>query len=164
MRAFFRKWGVSTRVSSAHYPQSKGRAEAAVKTAKRVLRGNTGADGSLNNDKPSLALLQYLNTPLRDIDRSPAQLAMGRQLRDGVPAVTCRLKVDRFWGQTLRERERQMGRHIERVLQERANTRQSSPPPRWQSAGAGSTHQDMEQGRDGRGGQRKQAISHTVGW
>ena len=114
-------------MSSAHYPQSKGRAEAAVKTAKRVLRGNTGADGSLNNDKPSLALLQYLNTPLRDIDKSPAQLATGRQLRDGVPAVTCRLKVDRFWGQTLLERERQMGRHIERVLQERANTHQRPP-------------------------------------
>ena len=49
-----------------------------MKTAKRVLRGNTGADGSLDNDKASLALMQYLNTPLWDIDKSPAQLATGR--------------------------------------------------------------------------------------
>ena len=98
MRTFFRKWWVSTRVSSAHYPQSNGRAEAAVKTTKRVLRGNIGANGSLDNDKASLALLQYLNTPLWDIDKSPAQLATGRQLRDSVLVVTCRLRVDRLWG------------------------------------------------------------------
>ena len=87
MTRFFKRWGVTVGLSSAHYPQSNGRAEVAVKSAKRMLRGNIGASGSLNSDKVSLALLQYLNTPLRDIDKSPAQLATGRQLRDGVPAV-----------------------------------------------------------------------------
>lgn len=114
-------------MSSAHYPQSNGRAEAAVKTAKRLLRGNIGEDGSLDTDSASLALLQYLNTPLRDINKSPAQLATGRQLRDGVPAVTCRLQVDKFWGRTLRRRERQMGEHIEKVLLVRNNTKRLSP-------------------------------------
>ncbi|XP_076063459.1 uncharacterized protein LOC143038319 [Oratosquilla oratoria] len=127
MRTFLKRWGVTVRISSAHYPQSNGRAEAAVKTAKRVLRGNISADGSLDTDNASLALLQYLNTPLRDINKSPAQLATGRQLRDGVPAIACRLQVDKFWGRTLRRRERQMGEHIESVLQEHTSTRRLSP-------------------------------------
>ncbi|KAK4313454.1 hypothetical protein Pmani_015211 [Petrolisthes manimaculis] len=75
MKVFLRKWGVKTRVSSAYYPQSNGRAEAAVKSAKRVLRGNIGADGNLDTDKATLALMQYHNMPLRDINKSPAQLA-----------------------------------------------------------------------------------------
>ncbi|KAG0713911.1 hypothetical protein GWK47_015165 [Chionoecetes opilio] len=111
MTAFFERWGVTVRLSSAHYPQSNGRAEAAVKSAKRVLRGNIGASGSLYSDKVALALLQYLNTPLRDIDKSPAQLATGRQLRDGVPAISQNFRVDEHWGCTLRERERQVARH-----------------------------------------------------
>ena len=116
MKNFLKKWGVSVRVSSAHFPQSNGRAEAAVKSAKRILRGNVGTDGNLDNDKTSLALLQYLNTPLRDIDKSPAQMATGRQLRDGVPAVRRKLEVDKFWGRTLRQRERQMADHHDTVL------------------------------------------------
>ncbi|XP_066956244.1 uncharacterized protein [Macrobrachium rosenbergii] len=33
----FRRWGVKVHLSSAQYPQSNGRAEAAVKSAKRLL-------------------------------------------------------------------------------------------------------------------------------
>ncbi|KAK3889447.1 hypothetical protein Pcinc_006555 [Petrolisthes cinctipes] len=64
MSNFLERWGVERRVSSAHFPQSNGRAEAAVKSAKRLLRANTGGGGSLRTDKVSVALLQYLNTPL----------------------------------------------------------------------------------------------------
>jgi len=71
---FLNKWGVVMRISSAQYAQSNGRAEAAVKSAKRLLRANTGAGGSLDSDKVSKALLQYLNTPLREVNKSPAQL------------------------------------------------------------------------------------------
>ncbi|KAK3883907.1 hypothetical protein Pcinc_011809 [Petrolisthes cinctipes] len=55
-----------------HNYLSNGRAEAAVKSAKRVLRGNIGADGNLDTDKATLALMQYHNMPLRDINKSPA--------------------------------------------------------------------------------------------
>ena len=59
-----------------------------------VVMDNTGPGGSLNTDKVSVALLQYYNTPLRDINLSPAQLATGRQLRDGVPADRQHYKVN----------------------------------------------------------------------
>ncbi len=94
MDTFYRNWGVSVRLSSAQYPQSNGRAEVAVKTAKRIIRDNTSPGGSLDNDKATLAILQYLNTPLRCINKSPAQLATGRQLRDGVPMAGQHLRLD----------------------------------------------------------------------
>ena len=37
---FLRSWNIDRRLSSAYYPQSNGRAEAAVKSAKRILSGN----------------------------------------------------------------------------------------------------------------------------
>ena len=49
--------------------------------------------------------MQYLNIPLRYINKSPAQLAAGRQLRDGVPAVKVHYRVDRHWRQVLHDRE-----------------------------------------------------------
>ncbi|XP_076042081.1 uncharacterized protein LOC143025983 [Oratosquilla oratoria] len=113
MRAFFRKWGVERRISSAHFPQSNGRAETAVKSAKRLLRDNTGPGGSLDADKVSVALLQYHNTPLRGVNKSPAQLAMGRQLRDGIPVHKQHYKVDVHWQQALRAREIEAARQQE---------------------------------------------------
>ena len=35
---FFRTWNVKHRISSAYHPRSNGRAEVAVKSAKRLLR------------------------------------------------------------------------------------------------------------------------------
>ena len=96
------------RVSSAYYPQSNGRAEAAVKSAKRLLMTNICPGGSLDTDKVTAALLQYLNTPLRGINKSPAQLAAGRQLRDGVPTAKQHYKVDIHWRKILRDREVQL--------------------------------------------------------
>ena len=93
MRTFLDRWGVTVRQSSAGYPQSNGRAEAAVKSAKAILRGNTSASGSVDTDKALEALIQYHNTPLRDGDKSPAQLLMGRYVTCGVefqsPSCTC---------------------------------------------------------------------------
>lgn len=44
-----------------------------------------GPDSSLDTDRLLIALLQYLSTPLGNIDKSPAKLATGRQFHDGVP-------------------------------------------------------------------------------
>ena len=56
-QTFFRRWGVKHRLSSAYNPQSNGRAEVAVKSAKRLLRSNTGPSGSLDTDRFLRAML-----------------------------------------------------------------------------------------------------------
>ncbi|XP_069969537.1 uncharacterized protein [Penaeus vannamei] len=94
MANFLKGWGIATFLSSAQYPQSNGRAQAAVKTAKRILRDNVGAGGSLDTDKMSFALLQYLNTPLHGVNKSPAQMTIGR----------VNYKIDPQWLQTLNKR------------------------------------------------------------
>ena len=75
---------------------------------KRLLTENTGVKGSIHTDGVAKALLQYRNTPLRDINKSPAELALGRELRDTLPLPTGRYKINPHWAFTLRERERTM--------------------------------------------------------
>ena len=106
MKRWLNSWGTDIRQSSAYYPQSNGRAEAAVKSLKRILKGNTGHNGNINTDSVARALLQYRNTPLRGINKSPAELALGRQLRDKLPLPRHRYKVSSHWAQHLRDREK----------------------------------------------------------
>ncbi|XP_048589654.1 uncharacterized protein LOC125573262 [Nematostella vectensis] len=84
---FLRLWGIKHRLSSVGFPQSNGRAEVSVKTAKRLLMSNTGPNGSLDNDRFLRAMLQLRNTPDRDCDLSPAQIIFGRPLRDSLMFV-----------------------------------------------------------------------------
>ena len=79
---FLTRWEVRHRMSSAYFPQSNGRAEVAVKKAKRILMDNVGPTGSLNNDGLLRALLQARNTPDSDCNISPAQVVFGRPIRD----------------------------------------------------------------------------------
>ena len=53
-------------MSSSYYPHSNGRAEVAVKSAKRMLQDNVGPNGMINSDRVACAVLQYHNTPLQD--------------------------------------------------------------------------------------------------
>ena len=105
---WLRKWKVNIRTSSPYYHQSNGRAEAGVKSLKHLLKGNTGPKGSIKSDQVAHALLQYRNTPLRGINNSPAELALGRCLRDGVPFPHSRYKVNPDWNKLLETRESQM--------------------------------------------------------
>ena len=79
-----------------------------MKTAKAIMRNNTGNHGSLAMEKVASALLQYHNTPLRQGGRSPAQLLMGRQLRSGVPVSVSLLHVHEQWKEDLARREKMM--------------------------------------------------------
>ncbi|MPC78075.1 hypothetical protein E2C01_072550 [Portunus trituberculatus] len=60
------------------------------------------------------------------INKSPAQLTMELQLRDGVPKARQHFKVDRHWGRTLHEREVQLGEGGD-VLMANSTPRQLPP-------------------------------------
>jgi hypothetical protein len=92
-RTFLSRWGVRHRVSSAYNPQSNGRAEVAVKSAKRLLRSNVGPGGTLDNDRLLRAMLQLRNTPDPDCNISPAQILFGRPIRDTLSFVN---RLDKF--------------------------------------------------------------------
>ena len=84
--SFAETWGISIRKSSAYYPQSNGRAEAAVKAMKRCLMGNIDPrNGSLNNVAVSKAIMTQRNTPCQDTGVSPAEMLYGYRIRDHLP-------------------------------------------------------------------------------
>ena len=101
---FLKDWGVKHRLSSAGYPQSNGRAELAVKSAKRIIQENT-VNGTLDNDKTTQAILQYRNTPLLHIGLSPAQILLHRQLRDHVPNHPSNYHLHKQWVISAKQRE-----------------------------------------------------------
>ena len=83
---FLARWAVQHRVSSPHYPQSNGRAEAAVKYAAKLIRRVWNERGSsADSDAWARGILQHRNTPGPD-GRSPAQIVFGRPVRDTIPA------------------------------------------------------------------------------
>ena len=84
----FKRWGIRHRLSSVSFPSSNGRAELAVKTAKRLLMDNISPNGSLDNDGIVQALLVYRNTPDPGCKLSPAQILLGRPLRDTLPCIS----------------------------------------------------------------------------
>ena len=118
-RTFLDDWSVRYRLSSAYYPQSNGRAEAAVKSMKRLKRGNTGHRGSLYTNDIAQGLLQYRNTPLQNAaGKSPAQLALGRELRDMLPLPPHRYRISDHWKDFLISREHLMPNANDRIASE----------------------------------------------
>ena len=87
-KAFFNKWGIRHRLSSVSFPSSNGRAELAVKAAKLLLMDNISPNGSLDNDGMVRALLIHRNTPDPGCKLSPAQIVLGRHLRDTLPYIS----------------------------------------------------------------------------
>jgi len=87
-KSFFNKWGIRHRLSSVSFPSSNGRAELAVKAAKRLLMDNISPNGSLDNDAMVRALLVHRNTPDPGCKLSPAQILLGHPLRDTLPWIS----------------------------------------------------------------------------
>ena len=102
-RLFLKKWNIKPRLSSAYYPQSNGRAEAAVKSMKRCLGGNIDRNGSLDNEKVARAIMTHRNTPLYETGLSPAEMLFGFKLRDHLPNK--HRSVRKEWTQIQRARE-----------------------------------------------------------
>ena len=81
-REFAAEWGFQHIMSSPRYPQSNGKAEAAVKSMKSAAWVRRGVDEAVL----ARALLQYRNTPSRRDGLSPAQKLFGRPVQDILPA------------------------------------------------------------------------------
>lgn len=81
---FLDRWGVRHVLSSPHYPQSNGHAEAAVKSLKHLIL-KVAPSGNIDCEAFDRGLLELRNTP-NYTGRSPAQVLYGRPLRSCVPA------------------------------------------------------------------------------
>ena len=84
---FANEYEFELRKSSPTYPQSNGRAENAVKTAKQLLKKAISSGNDFY-----LSLLDWRNTPTEGLDSSPAQRIFGRQTRTSLPTTSILLK------------------------------------------------------------------------
>lgn len=83
-KQFTDRWGVHHLITSPHYPQSNGHAEAAVKAVKHLIL-KTAPSGNIDCEDFDRGLLELRNTPT-PAGRSPAQILYGHPLRTCVPA------------------------------------------------------------------------------
>ena len=86
-RQFATQWKFQHQMSSPHCPQSNGKAEAIVKSMKKIIRAAWNGR-YLDGDKLCRALLQYRNTPSVKDGLSPAHKLFERPIQDTLPAHT----------------------------------------------------------------------------
>ena len=77
-KSFLIRYGVRHRIASVGNAHANQRAEVGVKSMKRLLRGNVGPLGNLNNDDFAMAIMQYRITPTQNTGLSPAMALFGR--------------------------------------------------------------------------------------
>ena len=85
MKDLHRRMGTIQRISSVAHPHANQRAEGAVKAVRRMLTDCMGPEGNLTGDKYTQAIMEHRNTPIRELKKSPAQLMLGRRLRNMLP-------------------------------------------------------------------------------
>ena len=113
---FLTKWEVTHRLSSVEYPQSNGRAELGVKSAKRIINDNVSHQGGTDNDQVAKALLQYRNTSLPYIKLNPAQLLLHRNLRDHIFMNEKHYYIYQEWLSTATEYEKVLSKKYKDIL------------------------------------------------
>ena len=101
LKEFASAWHFDHQTSSPHYPQSNGKIENAVKTAKKFL-----IKAKASGQDPYLAILDWRNTPTPCIGSSPVQRLFGRRTKTLLPtALTLlQLKILEGTGGKLKER------------------------------------------------------------
>ena len=102
LKEFESTWHFDHQTSSPHYPQSNGRIENAVKTAKKFL-----IKAKASRQDLYLAILDRRNTPTPCIGSSPVQRLFGRRTKTLLPtALTLlQLKILEGTGGKLKERK-----------------------------------------------------------
>ena len=125
MEAFCHKFGIIHRVSTAYHPRANKRAEVAVKSAKRLIRGNTSQTGTLHTDDLARAILQHRNTPCPLTGLSPAQIVFGRVLRDFLPLQPGKFVPREEW--RLAASQREVAYSKRRMLKQEQLTKGSKP-------------------------------------
>ena len=113
-QSFLRKYGVQHRISSVGNPHSNQRSKAGVKSMKRALRGNTGANGSLDVDNFAKATLQYRNNPLQSTGISPAIALFGHPIRDFLPMMRSSYAPAIQWAKKIATREKNAAKASDR--------------------------------------------------
>ena len=73
-----------------------------------MLMDNTGPNGEINLDKIQRGMIQYRNTPDRDTGLSPAQVILGRPIKDFIPILPGSYRPHNTWIETLQAREAAM--------------------------------------------------------
>jgi transposase InsO family protein len=81
-KQFLKEWGVTLGLSSPHFPQSNGVAEAGVKFMKKA---GSFTSGSFDVNKFGQSLLLFRNTAISG-GRSPTQIVFNRPMRNCLPA------------------------------------------------------------------------------
>ena len=93
---FYRRWQVDHILSTPHFPQSNGHAEAAIKAMKYLVQKTT-RNGELDSDEFQRGLLEWRNTPGKS-GFSRAQQLFGRPLTSFV--IAHRRSFAPTWQQT----------------------------------------------------------------
>ena len=128
------QYGVQHRVSSVGFPHGNTRSEVAVKSAKRLLRTNLDNRGNLDKVAVTRALLQYRNTPDRDIGLSPAEMLYGRKLKDFLPDAPDKYKLPsrqimrNEWKEVSEWREKALARRCSKVNDTLSEHTRDLPP------------------------------------
>ncbi|XP_042875167.1 uncharacterized protein K02A2.6-like [Penaeus japonicus] len=123
-RDFMKKWGVKHVITSPHYHQANGHAEACVKTLKNLLMKTVPHGDPRKSDDFARGMLELRNSP-RENNLSPAQILLGHPLRSMVPVHKRSLISD--WYRTMKKLDATASAKI--TAQEKAYNKTARPLP-----------------------------------
>ena len=98
---FSNSWSFQHKITSPGNSKGNGRAEAAVKVAKTMMRKAYAA-----REDPYLGLLNIRNTPTEGLDTSPAQRMFNRRTKTALPTLSSRLDTTQKLNSEEKERRR----------------------------------------------------------
>ena len=112
-QVFTKEWDVEHLTSSPYHSQANGKAESAVKEAKKILRKS-----KKTNSDEFLALLDHRNTPSASMKTSPTQRLLNRRARTLLPTTASFLQPRTINSESTRvklaERKQQQAKYYNR--------------------------------------------------